>query len=90
MGSKRYDLREVLKEFRDGENPEKLSKKEMAFCGTRSFEGGCQKLRMVFPHISVVSKPPQLPYGAKKNLVSVPVCHRIFYRNPLGFGGIPL
>ena len=24
------------------------------------------KLRTIFPHTSVLSKPPQLPYGAKK------------------------
>ena len=26
---------------------------------------GPRKLRVVFPHTSVLSKPPQLPYGAK-------------------------
>ena len=28
---------------------------------------GPRKLRTIFPHTSVLSKPPQLPYGANKN-----------------------
>ena len=31
---------------------------------------GPKKLRTIFPHISVLSKPPQLPYGVNKSSFS--------------------
>ena len=40
-------------------------KKKWLFAGPDRGSSGAKKLRMVFPHISVVLKPPQLPYGAK-------------------------
>ena len=85
MGSKRNDLRPIVKEFRDGENPEKLRKKEMTFfAGPDLLKAGAKKLRMVFPHISVLLKPPQLPYGAKTIFGhGPPAVPEIFYGNPL-------
>ena len=59
-------------------------KRKWLFAGPDLLSSGAKKLRMVFPHISVLSKPPQLQYGAKKWFWS-PVVPGIFYRNPLGF-----
>ena len=44
--------------LRDGENPENLNKEEMAFCGTRSFKVGCQKVAYgVSAHFCRVKTP---------------------------------
>ena len=39
-------------------------KRKWLFAGPDLLRSGAKKLRMVFPHISVVLKPPQLPCGA--------------------------
>ena len=53
-------------------------------------KAGAKKMRKVFPHISVLSKPPQLPHGAILFLVGFPGSPWNFLlespRNPLGFG----
>ena len=49
--------------LRDGENPESLNKEELFFAGPDILIwSDAKKMRMVFPHISVVLKPLQLPY----------------------------